>query len=123
MLFIPGSIARNAAIDNVDPCGYTDKVYEQIDYQNHPGKDLAHPVYIYGKVGCEFCGKAKAHLQELGISFSYASLELIPHEHRGAVVRDLKQRSGNKLFLPVLEFGDTWLFGYNRQRWEEALGL
>jgi hypothetical protein len=27
------------------------------------------------------------------------------------------------LYLPVLEYGETWLFGWNVDRWNAALGL
>ncbi len=98
-------------------------MFANVTYEDHSGTNLAHQVYIYGKVGCGFCNTAREHLEEQGIAYSYISLDLIPHEYRGDVVRALKVQSDNKLYLPVLEYGETWLFGWNVDRWNAALGL
>lgn len=122
-MFIISEYRTNERVDHYGKGNYTLYVFADVPYEDHPGNNLTHRVYIYGKVGCGFCNTAREHLEEHGVAYSYISLDLIPYEQRGAVVRGLKERSDNKLYLPVLEFGDTWLFGWNADRWSATLGL
>lgn len=98
-------------------------MYENVPYKAHPGRTLDHTVYVYGMTNCAYCQSARKQIEEAGLEYHYVSIDLVAHKDRIEMVRDLKARSDNKLLLPVLEYGQTFLFGYNEEKWRETLGM
>ena len=70
---------------------------------------------------CKHCHQAIAFLKEEGVSFSYLFLDTQPHEKRGALLRHLKERTGNDLVFPILLTPDTLLKGFEPEVWRDAL--
>lgn len=80
-----------------------------------------HTVMLYALSTCVWCRRTKALLEELGVAYDYAYVDLVPQEERNAALAEVGayNRSGN--FPTVVVDGDRVIVGFKEQELREAL--
>jgi glutaredoxin-like protein NrdH len=82
-----------------------------------------HPmIMVYALSTCPYCKMTKAFLDEKGIPYEHADVDLLEGEERETVVAKVKELSGGASFpVIVLDDGEV-IVGFNKARLEEKLG-
>lgn len=78
-------------------------------------------IVIYTLSTCGWCKKAKAFLNELGVEYYYADVDLIGGSEKNEVLEAVKKHNP-KCSFPTLVFNDnSCVVGFDEQRIREAL--
>ena len=80
-----------------------------------------HRVMVYALSTCVWCRKTKALLEEMGVGYDYAYIDLVPREEQNAALAELGKynRSGN--FPTTVIDGDKVIVGFKEKELREAL--
>jgi glutaredoxin len=97
---------------------------EGVTYEHEEGTRREHAVDLYALSTCGFCRKAIGFLKNNGITFRYVYLDQLPVEEKRALKDELRRRYEIKELFPTLVLDDAKaLTGFDREEWEQHLGL
>jgi glutaredoxin-like protein NrdH len=87
----------------------------------HVKGKTGHRVMVYALSTCVWCRKTKALLEEMGVGYDYAYVDLVPEAERDAALAELGKynRSGN--FPTTVIDGDKVIVGFKEQELREAV--
>ncbi len=98
-------------------------MFESIPYTHVNAEQRAeHRVCLYGLSYCEHCEQGRQLLEEQGLAFDMTHLDTLAPDVRRPVLKAFRDEYGEHVPYPVLEIGDEYVFGFNREVWLEKLG-
>lgn len=96
-------------------------MFETLPLTAQPAGATESDVILYGLSTCSHCAQGRATLDELGVPYRWTYLDLLEPSVRRPALAELRRIAGERVLYPVLEVGETMLFGFNREEWLEAL--
>jgi glutaredoxin len=82
---------------------------------------VAHEIYLYGLSYCGHCQEGQAFLEELGVPFKMALIDTLEADVRRPALKRFRDIYGKHVPYPVLEVDGEYLFGFDREAWEQHL--
>jgi glutaredoxin len=94
-----------------------------MDARGHvPGeRPSAHRAQFYGLSTCVWCKRARALLEELGVAFDFAYVDLLGPEERESVLAQLGKFGRGETFPTLIVDGSVCVIGFNADEIRKAL--
>jgi glutaredoxin-like protein NrdH len=97
---------------------------EGLEYVHEEGARRDHSVVVYALSTCGFCQRALGFLRNRGVDFRYVYVDQLPKDVKEAVKAEVRRRFQIKELFPTLILDDSEaLTGFDRELWEQRLGL
>jgi glutaredoxin-like protein NrdH len=80
-----------------------------------------HTVMLYALSTCVWCRRTKELLNELGVAYDYAYVDIVPREEQPAALAELGKYNQSGNFPTVVVDGDKVIVGFKEQQLREAL--
>ena len=85
-----------------------------------PGKEIV-PLKLYTLSTCGWCRKTKALLGELGVSYEYIDVDLLPTDEKDTVMEDIKQWNPRCSFPTMVVNNQQCIIGYDEEKIREVV--
>ncbi len=79
-------------------------------------------VKLYALSTCPYCRMTRQFLDDSGVDYELAEVDLMEGDGKAAAVEEVKRISGGTSF-PVLVAGEEVVVGYNKRKVKKVLGL
>ncbi|MFA5771110.1 MAG: glutaredoxin family protein [Thermoplasmata archaeon] len=78
-------------------------------------------IYLYALSTCGHCKRMKQYLDEKGISYDFAYVDLLTGEKRESAINEVK-KCNPRISFPTLIIGDKIIIGFDEEKLKEVFG-
>lgn len=96
------------------------QMLDELDYTIEEGKETPNDICVYALSTCGHCKRGLSFLRQKNIKFRYIYVDLMPHDLRMRIKKELSDKYNERIGFPfcVINDGETILVGFTEEKWK-----